>query len=80
MTVLPELLYACKRSRYTHTYSPSKLEVSVKLNMPKNKSTLPSHGGLAVSLHMLKRFSDSWRGHCKWGKKRVLSPLPNGSY
>lgn len=62
-----------------YRYSPSKLEVSVKLTMPKKQSPLPSHGGLAVSLHMLKRSSDSWRGHCKWGKKRVLSPLPNGS-
>lgn len=60
-------------------YSPSKLEVSVKFTVAKNQTPLPLHGGIAASLHMLKRSSDSWWGHCKWGKKRVLSPLPNGS-
>lgn len=66
MIVLPEFLYKGKLSFiYTYVFSLSTFEVSVKLTMAKKQSTLPSNGGLKVSLHMLKGSSDSWRGHCK---------------
>lgn len=46
-------------------YSPRTFEASVKLAMVKTQNPLPLRGGLTVSLHMLKRCSDSWQGHCK---------------